>query len=466
MALSSRLVAVVVGPTLAAAREQIEMAQEYADLMEIRLDLLDPQALKKVKDLPRPKPVIFTFRRKSQGGGRDDLSEGERLALFEQLLVLKPEYCDLETDTELSFFDRIKNKYPEMKIIGSFHDLEKIPEKMESIFEKMQKPHISYYKIAVAAHSVNDAIYLLGFAKEHKNLTCVGIGPFGTCSRILAPLVGADFCYASIEEGADGLGRLDLKTLCEVYHFKSKARKNIYALLGDPVEKSIGHLFHNKSFPKDSIYIKLHLAIPELTRFFSVMRKLPFKGFSVTMPLKEQLDRYLTRIDSVAAVIGSVNTIVAEEAHLIGYNTDGIGAAEALLRHCKSIKGLNVVILGAGGSARAIAYELIERGASVVVLNRSIERAEALANAFGCKAGRMEELKDQKYDVLINTIPADLLFAPDLLIPKAMVMDIVYWEPETPLLKLAKERGCHCINGLEVFEEQALAQQKIWFRNH
>jgi 3-dehydroquinate dehydratase/shikimate dehydrogenase len=229
------------------------------------------------------------------------------------------------------------------------------------------------------------------------------------------------------------------------------------------VDKSVGHLFHNRSFPNNAIYVKFHVAIPELTSFFSLMRKLPFHGFSITMPLKEQLDRFLTRSDSAATAIGSVNTILIDEGHLIGYNTDGIAVASVLLHRMKSLRDRKVVLLGAGGSARAIAYELLQYGASVLCLNRTFERAEALAIAFGCRAGRLEDLGDAHPEILINTIPKDLLFSSELFSPSMIVMDLIYWEHETPLLNMAKQRGCTCITGIEIFEEQARAQQKIWF---
>ena len=461
--MSPRLVGVVHGPTLAAARDQISQAMPYADLLEIRLDLFDPKDLDEIKQLPRKKPFLFTFRKKSQGGGRD-LSEQDRLALFEHALVHEPEYCDIETDTELTFFDRIKNKYPKMQIIGSFHALEKMPEDLEACFEKMQKPQISFYKMAVATPSANDALQLLAFAKEHEHLTCIGLGPDASFSRILAPIIGVDFCYASIEESSNGLGQVSLKTLCDVYQFKSKNQETkIYALLGDPVDKSVGHLFHNRLFSGEAIYIKIHLAIPELTRFFSLMRKFPFRGFSITMPLKEQLHRYLTRIEPVTALIGSVNTIVIEGEHLIGHNTDGRAVVAVLLQRLKTLKDRKVTLIGAGGVARAIAYELVQQGASVLAVNRTFERAEVLAKAFGCKAGKLDELEDSQAEILINTVPVDLLFSPELFSHSQIVIDLVYWEQETPLLKMAKERGATCIGGMEIFEEQAREQQKIWF---
>ncbi len=458
----TQLIGIVVGPSLQQAKEQMDRGRPFADLFEIRLDLLDKKALSHLKELDRSKPLIFTLRTVAQGG-MCELPEEERLSLFETCLKAEPEYCDIESHTELAFFEQTAKLHPKTRIICSFHDLEKVPDHLDQVLERMKKDRVSHYKIAVQAHSINDCLHVMAFAKEHENLTCIAMGIDGQASRILAPIIGSEFCYSAIDEKDAAFGQLDLKTLCELYHFKKLGLDtDIYGLIGDPVERSIGHLFHNKSFPPKAVYVKLHVAIPDLPLFFSLMRKFPFRGFSVTMPLKEQMDRILTRIDPASQAIGSINTVVIEDEHLIGYNTDGPGALNALEKH-KKVKGSRIGIIGAGGSGRAIAYEALQRGARVTVFNRTIERAQSLAQQFGCQAQPLEELTKEPYDVLINTVPVDLLFNPELLHPSSYVMDIVYWEKETPLLKAAKERGCVCIGGIEMFEEQARLQQQIWF---
>jgi 3-dehydroquinate dehydratase/shikimate dehydrogenase len=464
--MATKLIGVARGPTLAALKDQIAKAKSFADLVEIRLDLLEPSALHHLKELPRILGFIFTFRKKSQGGARD-ITEHERLELFEHCLAAEPQYCDLEADTELAFFERVKEKYPKIKIIGSFHDFEGIPEHLDELFARMHKPQIDHYKVALKAHSTNDALKIMEWSKNHKNLTCIAMGMEGQISRILAPIIGAEFCYAAIEQSDAPLGQLSLKELCEIYRFKElRPSTKIYALLGSPVTRSVGHLFHNQYFSKhskDAVYIKLQLDIPELPLFFSLMRQMPFAGFSVTMPLKEQMGRVLTKIDPSAEQSGSVNTIAFEEEHLVGYNTDGRGALDVLERH-RHVKGQTMVILGAGGTGRAIAFEAMKRGAKVIALNRTLARAKQLGEDLSSEYGSLEDLPSHACDVLVNTIPADLIFDAKSLPSHALVMDIVYWHEETPLLKAAKERGCACIGGIEMFEAQAKLQQEIWFR--
>lgn len=458
----TQLIAIVYGPTLGRAKEQLEKAgAEGADLAEIRLDCFERGDLKRLSELPRELPLIFTFRKKTHGGACE-LEEAKRLELFAKCLKANPEYCDIETDTELSFFEDVKKTHPKIKIIGSFHDLEKMPP-LEETLDRMRKPLVAHYKLAVLAQSASDALKLLLFAKDHDNLTCIGLGEHGTITRILGPLFGSEFCYAPLEKDDALFGQVPLFDLHEIYRFRTLSPKTrIYGLIGHPIEKSVGHLFHNKSFPKDAVYVKIDLDVPELPLFFSLIRKLPFSGLSITMPLKELLGKFLTSVEPDAAVIGSINTLKIEEEHWHGFNTDGKGALNALEGRCK-VKGKHVVVLGAGGSARAIVYEAIRKGAKVTVLNRTEARREALAKEFGCDAAGLEELGNLSFDILINSIPTDLFFDAKELPPKAIVMDIVYWEKETPLLKLGRERGCTCIGGMKMFEEQALLQQKIWF---
>ena len=383
------------------------------------------------------------------------------MKLFKKLLSIQPEYCDIEADTDLSFFDEVASAFPKMKIIGSFHDFDGMPPDLDEAFKKMDRPHIFSYKMAVTAHTANDVLKLMIFARKHEKMTCIALGEIGQISRILAPILGSDFCYGSID--SEEMGQLKLSTLCDVYRFKQMTPDwKIYSLLGDPVTRSIGHLFHNEKFPLGAVYVKERVAIPDLPLFFSLVRELPFCGFSVTMPLKEQMEPFLTRMDPISVAVGSINTILLQDSHLMGYNTDGEGAIDALELH-RPVKGLQVAILGAGGSARAIAQAAIGRGAKVISLNRTLKRAEALAKDFHCESAPLEEFSTIRYDVLVNTIPVDLVYDPKSIHKNAVVMDIVYWEDETSLLRAARERGCVCIHGREMFVRQALRQQKIWF---
>ncbi len=453
------LIASITQPTIEAILKEIEQARPFADAIEVRLDFLQEEQFQRLGELFRGLPLLFTFRKEAQGGVCS-LPESRRLALIEKALEFLPAYCDLEVDTDPAAIERIAKKFPSVRLIGSTHNFEETPQDLAALLQKMKNPHFSFYKIALRAHSTIDMLRLMAFAREHAEKTplcCISMGPEGKPSRILGPIAGNAFNYSGVEEEAH-LHRPSLAALCEIYHFRKLNRETeLYALLGDPVEQSIGDLYHNEQFRKDgrnAVYVKLRLRPEELSAFFQIMPRLPFRGFSVTMPLKEAILPYLSDIDPKAGAIGAVNTLRIGEG-IFGTNTDAAGALDAIENHL-SVKNRRVAILGAGGSAKAIAHEARSRGAHVVLFNRTLEKARAL----GFEAYALSELPNHSYDLLINTIPAEISAS---LIPGTFVMDIVYAPKQTPLLAQAEAQGCRLIYGEEMFFGQARLQQLYWF---
>ncbi|MBM3198720.1 MAG: hypothetical protein FJZ58_05645 [Chlamydiae bacterium] len=159
--------------------------------------------------------------------------------------------------------------------------------------------------------------------------------------------------------------------------------------------------------------------------------------------------------------MGSVNTLIRTKRGWAGWNTDGAGALDALAKYTV-IAGQHIVILGAGGTARAIAYESIKRGASVFIANRTKEKAQELASLFSCQAGGIEDIPSV-YDIIIlcsPKIPSNL--CSEQLLPGTLAMDVVYVPKETPFLQLAKSRGCRLVYGEEMFVQQAEQQRRLW----
>lgn len=431
---------------------EAEAIQSLADLIELRLDYFD------IQERP-PFPCIFTLRKKEQGGVRE-IPEAQRLAQIEKLLELQPDYCDIEADTDPAFIARIAKKFPNVKLIGSYHNFKETPEDLDALLQSMKNPHFAIYKIAVTARSTADMLRLMVFARNTKvPLSVMSMGEYGKPSRVLGPIVGSVLDYAGLEEDPD-FHRYSLKTLHEIFHYRKLNRDTlIYALIGDPIEASPSHFFHNPRFPHNAVYVKMRLTGSEVPTCFALMRQLPFGGLSVTIPLKEVVSAEMDEIRPIAKAIGAVNTVTFRDHRAIGTNTDGIGALNALEKHIQ-VKGKHLAILGAGGTARAIAYEAKRRGALVSIYNRTPERAKQLAAEFGCSGHGLDEL--QPYDILVNTIPPTGAGLP-LILPKTSVMDVVYHPKETPLLAAAKKLGCRCIYGEEMFVEQALLQQDAFY---
>ncbi len=250
------------------------------------------------------------------------------------------------------------------------------------------------------------------------------------------------------------------------------ARTRLYGIIGDPVEHSLSPVMHNAAFRAlgmNAVY--LAFCVKSAEQAADSIRSLNIDGVSVTIPHKEALIPFLDEIDRFASEIGAVNTVRNEAGRLIGTNTDWIGAVKAL-EEKTALGGKRAVVLGAGGSARAVVYGLSERGARVHVANRTIEKAERLAREFSCSFSGLDDEKALFGDILINTTsvgmasggsPGDEIpVEPDVTGRFSVVMDIVYSPLETRLLKEAGARGARVIDGLRMLLHQALAQFQFW----
>jgi shikimate dehydrogenase len=216
--------------------------------------------------------------------------------------------------------------------------------------------------------------------------------------------------------------------------------------------------------------------IPE-EEFSDFMKARDFDGLSVSLPYKERVMEFLDEVSDDARKIGAVNTVMHSDGKLHGFNTDWIGAVEALLSGLgsdESLSGKKVIVLGAGGAARAIVYGLLEEGASVTVLNRDLKEAQGLADDFGIEVGLLNSIEGRECDILIQatsvwlTAGLEVKIVPDKFVRElgsrgGLVMDIVYKPLMTPLLEMAQAAGCRIVTGEKMLLNQACEQFKIWF---
>jgi 3-dehydroquinate dehydratase/shikimate dehydrogenase len=438
-----------------ASFEQTSHIPPEVNGIELRLDLFPCIEMEAIKALiSQDLPVLLTVRSLLHGG-RFLSREEERETLILQLLEMKPQFLDLEWDMRESFLKSVFERYPDTKIVLSFHGASLV--NLEAVYQTMRHYPAFTYKIAVEVHSTIEAIELLLFAKKHPNTSVIAMGEQGSFARVLGPVVGNKINFASLDEKSKtASGQLSVEELTKIYRFHFLNEKTaIYGLIGDPVSQSVGHLFHNELFARqkiNAVYVKMQVAPSELRSFFSLAKELGIQGLSVTTPLKETSLQWVQNQSSAQAV----NTLWLQDEQYLGTNTDGLAAAQLLGRR-GSVAGKTIVILGAGGAARAIASALTTQGARVVVLNRTVARAKELSPL----AGTLDEVPVD-YHAIIQCTPVPMPMDPRHLLPKAIAMDIVYVPRETEFLIAAKTAGCELIYGEEFFTEQAHLQSILW----
>lgn len=243
----------------------------------------------------------------------------------------------------------------------------------------------------------------------------------------------------------------------------------LYGIMGNPVAHSLSPAMHNAAFAALGLNkAYLPFAVQDVGQALAGFRALGIKGVSVTIPHKQAVMAHLDSIDPVAEKIGAVNTLVIANNAIHGANTDWLGANRALAEKI-SLQGASVLLLGAGGSARAIGFGLLEAGASLTIASRTPEKGQALAQLLGCPWLPLAEAASAKVDILINATSMgmgaqhDLLpIASEALVNFQVVMDIVYAPLKTRLLQAAEQAGCQTINGLAMLLYQGTAQFELW----
>jgi shikimate dehydrogenase len=246
------------------------------------------------------------------------------------------------------------------------------------------------------------------------------------------------------------------------------ADTRLFCVLGNPVSHSKSPLIHNQAFADhhiDAVY--LAFAPKDIQKAVDAVRQLNIQGVSVTIPFKQSVIPFLDKIDDQAQAMGAVNTIVNQNGVLYGYNTDS-SAAIAPLKDAK-ISGKTVLVIGAGGAARAVAFGIHAHNGNLLITNRSQDRGRALAARYDADFCPMDEIKHLRPDIIINTTSMGMaplthvLPCPkDCLTSETLVMDVVYTPLETRLISEARQKGCHVVDGLTMFVAQAAAQFELW----
>jgi shikimate dehydrogenase len=255
-------------------------------------------------------------------------------------------------------------------------------------------------------------------------------------------------------------------------------KTRVVGVWGHPVSHSRSPVMHNAALAAlglDWVYVPFDVDPIRVEAAVAAVRALGLIGINVTVPLKEAILPYLDEIDPAARVVGSVNTIHNRDGRLYGTSTDGPGFLNALRAVGQDVEGRRVYLLGAGGSARAVAFALAARGVRVQIANRTAERAAALAAAVnghypGAAAVAAWGGEAAPFDLLVNTTSLGMSpqedalpeLPPNAFRDRPFVYDLIYAPPETRLLRAAREAGCGTSNGVGMLVQQGALSLALW----
>jgi len=374
----------------------------------------------------------------------------------------------------------LKRALAPARLMISAHDFRGLPRDLSGVVKQIESCGADAIKIAATCHSLSEACRLFALTRRRSNVVSVPMGDEALAARILALREGSALAYASIAR-TTAPGQLSMDAMSRVYHldrrFGSSTRgaprglnrqTRVYGVIGDPVGHSLSPLMHNAGLNTrrvNAIYVPFH--VRELGVFISAVNCVGIAGFSVTIPHKQRILRYLHHCDRIAAEVGAVNTVVVRGGKLHGYNTDYVGVLKPLARRV-ALKSSRVLLIGAGGAARAAAFALAGAGAQVAIWARREPKARALARAAGGETMKRGALRTEHFDAIVNCTPVGMHpGGGSPLEPRELncdvVMDLIYRPQKTELLGMAEQRGIQTISGLEMFLTQGMAQWELWF---
>jgi 3-dehydroquinate dehydratase/shikimate dehydrogenase len=445
--------------------------------LEFRLDYFSQPAaaLPKLKHFLElhPESTIIATCRRAVNGGKFRGSVQSQLDILLKAADAGFQLVDVEIQSAQSLkadqFTDLRNR---VGVILSFHDF-KATKKLEEHFAEMAELPADFYKVVTTATNLYDNVAMMKFLQAHSGrheMVGLCMGEPGIISRVLGVRAGSVFTFGAAARGEETApGQVTASELRDIYRIEMvEASTQVYGVAGDPVSHSLSPIMMNAAFRRETVnavYLALHAK--NLKDLLACVNDIPIRGLSVTMPYKEEIVEALSNSDPLTRQIGACNTVVrGQDGKLYGFNTDVAGIVTPLEQRM-TLSGKRILVLGAGGAARAAVFGLKSRNAEVFVSNRTPENAQALARQAKAKHVKRAELAKLNFDVIINATPLGMngnrqspLEEKEL--NANYIFDLVYNPAETKLIKMAKTKGLHVIAGLEMFVHQGARQFEIW----
>jgi 3-dehydroquinate dehydratase/shikimate dehydrogenase len=469
----------IIGSTAAEMIEKASAVVKETPFLEFRLDYLEKPllALPKLKHFFTDNTAatgIATCRR-TANGGKFSGNVAAEIEVLSKAAAAGFHIVDVELETAATLKKGELQKLRDtgVALIISHHDFAATKD-LEGIYKRIVPFQPEFIKIVPTAKTLADNVTLMRFIErmeDHSNIIGICMGDAGIISRVLGVRAGSAFTFAAATVGEEtGPGQIAARTLIETYRIDQvDAATKVYGVAGNPIRSSLSPIMMNTAFRRETVNaVYLALQATKLSDLLKLVQDIPIQGLSVTMPLKQEIMAHLEKTDPLSAKIGACNTVLrAQDGKLYGFNTDVAGITGPLEKRM-SLRNAKVLVVGAGGAARAAVFGLRDKGAEVFILNRTSETAQKLARQSGSKTIKKDAVAKTSFDVIINATPigmagikaTPLLEAKDL--NTKLVFDLIYNPLETPLLRMARQKGIPIITGIEMFVQQGARQFEIF----
>ena len=445
--------------------------------LEFRLDYLKQPlaALPKIHRFLETHQYVTAIGtcRRVENGGKFKGSLASQLEVLTKANAAGCQIVDLEIESALkSKRDAIARLRSRAGLIVSFHDF-RATRNLDETLEKMLKVPADFYKVVSTATTLSDNVTMMKFLQTQSDkhaLIGLCMGEQGIISRVLSVRAGSVFTFGAVSADLKTApGQISAGELRSIYRIDQvDAATRVYGVAGDPIEHSLSPVIMNTALRRENVngvYLPLHAkTLKDLMR---CVREIPLHGLSVTMPYKQSILAHLDNTDAHTTKIGACNTVVrGQDGKLYGFNTDAAGVVRPLEQRL-TIENAKVLVLGAGGAARAAVFGLKERGAEIWILNRTAVKAQKLARQAKARTIKRADLRKMAFDVIINATSVGMGNTRDCPlkdeeIQARVVFDMVYDPVETHLLQVARAKGIAVIPGVEMFVQQAARQFEIW----
>ncbi len=449
----------------------LEQNREMIDIAELRMDFLPVGELRDMRGIRERMGItaIATFRKECDGG-RFSGEEVFRRKILLNAVNAGFEYVDMEYGVDFPEVEAAAQGKGTV-VIRSIHNFDGVSVPVDAITKMLTLPDWEIPKIAVYPHGSKDVLSLMQlysvFSNRDKKII-LGMGAYGFFSRILYRKLGSLLTYCSGAEASGAPGHISPAQLKDVYNLDLiTPDAAVYGIIGNPVMHTRSPHLHNSGYRKcgmDAVYIPFPVDDPDL--FMEFAQKLPVKGFSVTVPYKKDVIRFLDKVDPSVNQADACNTVVYKDGGYEGWNTDIEGFFKPLEKRIPLQDIKRIAIIGAGGAAGAVIRALKGLDAQIHIFNRTEEKARILSQKFDLSYHPLSSYKEiERCDLIVQTTNVGMFPLEDKTpLPgyrfrkEQIVYDLIYTPEETLFLKEAASSGCRTINGLEMLSVQGKKQ--------